>query len=244
MKLIDYKNSLVQEAAASFTSHCTTIEDKMKNLFLYVRDNIRFGFPPKGDLTKASETIKLGIGQCNTKAILLAALYKAIKIPARIHFSLIKKEIQQGIFPAFIYKLLPPEISHSWVEIHYNSEWVRIDSFINDKEFYEGARSLLKENGMDTGYSVACSKNRSSIEFSLEEEQFVQMDAVTEDQGIFEEPMKYFKSPLYKNRPGLFKILLYKLIRPEVNRGVEKIRRMKKCTDGLCALPSSGLQLS
>ena len=33
----------------------------------FVRDDIKFGFPPAADWTPASETLQLGIGQCNTK---------------------------------------------------------------------------------------------------------------------------------------------------------------------------------
>ena len=43
---------------------------KLEKLFYYMRDEIRFGFPEDGDLVKASDTIRLGMGQCNTKGVL------------------------------------------------------------------------------------------------------------------------------------------------------------------------------
>ena len=63
---------------------------KLEKLFYYVRDDIRFGFTKNGDMVKASETIILKMGQCNTKGTLFLALCKSIEIPARIHFSTIK----------------------------------------------------------------------------------------------------------------------------------------------------------
>lgn len=79
----------------------------LARIFRYVRDDIVFGFPLKGDFVKASETINLGYGQCNTKATLLLALCKASGIPARIHFSWIRKDIQKGFFTGLAYWLMP-----------------------------------------------------------------------------------------------------------------------------------------
>lgn len=94
----DYDHSLVKDTAARLTQDETALRSKLERLFYYVRDDIRFAFPDDGDFVKASETIQLGYGQCNTKATLLLALCKAVGIPARIHFSLISKDIQRGFF--------------------------------------------------------------------------------------------------------------------------------------------------
>jgi transglutaminase-like putative cysteine protease len=63
----------------------------------FVRDDIKFGFPPAADWTSASETLQLGIGQCNTKGTLLLALCDAAGIPARLHFAPIRRSIQRGL---------------------------------------------------------------------------------------------------------------------------------------------------
>ncbi|MFG5383588.1 transglutaminase domain-containing protein [Yoonia sp. R2-816] len=68
------------------------------NEFLLFREDIQFGCPKDGDYVKASGTVRLRHWQCNTKATLLPALCKAAGIPARIHFSLISKDIQKGFF--------------------------------------------------------------------------------------------------------------------------------------------------
>ena len=62
--LADCDDPLVRDTAARLTREASDARGKIERLFYYVRDDIEFGFPPKGDLTSASETIRLGIGQC------------------------------------------------------------------------------------------------------------------------------------------------------------------------------------
>ncbi len=111
-RLADYQNPKVHEVALELTQGESKREGKLQRIFNFVRDEIQFGFPLKGDLVSASETLQIKMGQCNTKSTLFLALCKAINIPARIHFSLIKREIQQGIFPGFLYIFLPYTLSH------------------------------------------------------------------------------------------------------------------------------------
>jgi len=156
VKLVDYDNVMVREIAERLTTDADTPRDKLKRLFYYVRDEIRFGYPVGGDLVSASSTITLGKGQCNTKSTLFLALCKVVGIPARIHFALINKEIQRGLFTGIGYKLMPPLLSHSWIEVEIEGEWRRIDSYINDKDYYLAARAELEKKHWDTGYSVSC----------------------------------------------------------------------------------------
>ena len=100
----DHINPIVQAQAIELTKNAKSIEERLQKIFLYVRDGIKFGFPSSGDLTTASETIKLKLGQCNTKGTLFLALCRAIGIPARIHYSTVDKEIQYGIFPLWANK--------------------------------------------------------------------------------------------------------------------------------------------
>lgn len=234
MRLADYDHSLVCETALALTDTVGSEQEKIEKLFYYVRDDIKFGFPPKGDLMKASDTIKLGIGQCNTKTTLLLALCKAIDIPARMHFSLIKKQIQQGLFTGILYKIMPPLLSHSWIEIKISGSWKRIDSYINDLQFYQKGKEELRKRGMDTGYSISCSSGSSSADFNISEEKFVQMDAVVEDHGIWDEPSQYYESENYKNRPGIVKMVVYRLMISKINKKISQIR--DQCRSGLCGI--------
>ncbi|MCA9159670.1 MAG: hypothetical protein KDA72_15150 [Planctomycetales bacterium] len=64
------------------------------------------------------------------------ALCKAIGIPARLHFSLVSKQIQRGFFTGWSYWLVPNELSQAWIEVWVDDKWHRIDVFINDKELH------------------------------------------------------------------------------------------------------------
>ena len=222
--LADHDHPLIRETADRLTRGEASPRRKLEKLFYYVRDDIRFGFPKEGDLVKASETLKLGMGQCNTKGALLLALCRAIGIHARVHFSLIKKEIQRGLFSRIGYALMPSLLSHSWVEVEIEGKWRRLDSYINDMAFYLAAKKALKEKGWDTGYSISCASGKSSAEFHIDDEVFVQMDAVVADQGVYNDPSDYYRTDNYKNRPNPIKLLLYSLLIRRVNARVAYMR--------------------
>lgn len=231
--LSDFDHPIVKAKAAELTNKTAADKDKIQNIFNYVRDEIAFGFPANGDIIRASQTIVLKMGQCNTKSTLFLALCKAAGIPARIHFSTIKKEIQRGLFTGIAYRIMPDTLSHSWIEVKTDGEWIRIDSYINDKGFYAAGKYQLKKRKWNTGFSISCTSGESSVELNLNEEKFVQMDAVIDDHGAWDEPMDYYNSSLYKNRPGFLKLFIYRLMVGRINRRVKKLR--KECfSNGLC----------
>jgi len=105
--LSDGDHPLIRTKVKELTCDRISRLDKLESLCYFVRDDIQFGFPPKWDNVRASETLRYGIGYCNTKAALLLALCKAASIPARIHTGLIDIEIMRGIFPSFAFPFLP-----------------------------------------------------------------------------------------------------------------------------------------
>ncbi len=222
--LADASHPLVAQTAAKLTNNTITDREKLERLFLFVRDEITFGFPAKGDLVAASETLETGIGQCNTKATLFLALCKACKIPVRIHFSLISKEIQKGFFTGIFYWLMPKYISHSWIEVKIEGEWRRIDSFINDMALHKAAELELARRDWTIGFSLALSEGSANADLNIDKEAFSQMAAVTDDHGTWDEPADYYSSQHYQNRPGFFKLLVYRLLIGGINNRVKRIR--------------------
>ena len=222
--LADHDHPAIRELSARLTQSETTARGKLDRIFHYVRDDIRFGFPVDGDFVKASDTIRMGYGQCNTKATLLLALCKAAGIPARIHFSLISKDIQKGFFTGPAYWLMPKEISHSWIEVEIDGRWRRIDTFINDLPLFNAAKAKIKRLGWSVGYSVALKDGEASAELDLEHEAYQQMAAVTEDHGTWDDPSGYYASSRYKNRPDPLRMWLYRRLIGGVNRRVEAVR--------------------
>jgi hypothetical protein len=237
--LADFNDPLVRETAARLTDDLPDIRAKLEALFYYVRDDIEFGFPPRGDLTAASDTIRLGIGQCNTKGTLFLALCKAAGIPARLHFSLIRKDIQRGLFEGLAYRLLPPELSHAWLEVELDSCWRRLDGYINDAPFFNAAREALRRCGWSTGFSVAGAEGEAGIAFDPEAERFVQMQAVVHDHGVWFDPADYYQSPAYRNRPGALRLLMYRLLIGGINKKISAMRqiRHRSCRQEPAAVP-------
>ncbi|SEW35823.1 Transglutaminase-like superfamily protein [Aliiroseovarius sediminilitoris] len=223
-KLADYDHPAISELAARLTRSETTPRRKLDRIFHYVRDEIRFGFPMNGDFVKASETIQLGYGQCNTKATLLLALCKAAGIQARIHFSLITKDIQKGFFTGLAYWLMPNEISHSWIEVEIEGQWRRIDTFINDKSLFDAAKAKIKRLGWSVGYSVALEDGEASADLNLDHAAYQQMAAVTDDHGAWDDPSDYYESEKYRNRPDGVRMWFYRHLIGGINRRVEAVR--------------------
>lgn len=225
IKYSDYENPVIINKANELTTGLSTTEEKLEKLFYYVRDEIAFGFHPETDHLTASEIVKRKMGQCNNKSTVMLALCQALGIPAKIHFSLIKKEIQQGLFTGFVFDHMPKFISHSWIDVELDGRTVRLDAYINDAPFYLNAKEQLKKEQMDVGYSVACSSGESSMDFDIEEEKFVQMDAVTDDHGTYDEPADYYATKLYGNKVNPVKTAIYKMALPRINGRVEALRK-------------------
>lgn len=224
--LADFDDPLVRAVAQRLVAGEATTRGQLARIFAFVRDEIPFGFPVAGDLVKASDVIRSGRGQCNNKSTVFLALCKAAGIPARIHFSLISKEIQHGLFKGPAYWLMPAQISHSWVEVEIDGRWRRIDAYINDCRFQAGAVSELRHRGWTTGFSVALPRTGDpATDLELDSERFVQMAAVTDDHGTFGDPADYFASPRYRNRPGGFRLWLYRRWVGGINRRVKAIRK-------------------
>ena len=50
------------------------------------------------------------------------------------------------------------------------------------------------------------------------------MCAVTEDHGVWNDPVEYYQSNLYRNRTNVLEQFLYRLFIPLVNKRIQKIR--------------------
>ena len=222
-RLSDHNHPLIQAKAEELTADNTTHTDSLENIFYFVRDGIPFGFPPKWDAVKASETIQYGMGYCNTKATLLLALCRASGIPARIHTGLIGIEIMRGIFPSIAFPFLPSAGGHSWSEIQIDDEWKPIDSYINDKPFYDGALPRLGESGKTAGFSISHAKGSSSCEFNFGEKGFVHMGAVVEDHGTWDDYSEYMSSDDYF-RMNRVQLASYPWVARMSNRNIRRIR--------------------
>jgi transglutaminase-like putative cysteine protease len=104
-----------------------------QTVFAYVRDNIRFGF----DLVqvKASQTLEKGYGVCWNKALLLAALLRANRVPARLAFNPVQREFMRPVL-GDAYQTLPETINHCFAQVYLDSDWICVDATL-DAATYE-----------------------------------------------------------------------------------------------------------
>jgi hypothetical protein len=199
-------------------------QEVVESIFLYARDQIKFGFPRVWDEVKASETIYYGLGYCNTKATLMVALCRVAGIPARVHFGLIDIRIMHGILPSIVFPFMPKVGGHSWTEVQLDGEWKPIDSYINDKPFYDRALNKLQASSRPLGYSISLESGKSSCEFNFGEQGFVHMGAVREDHGTWEDASDYFATEQYPRFASWQKALL-PMILFMANRNVTRLRQ-------------------
>ncbi len=224
IRLADFEDPSVTSLSTKLTGGKDSSLEMVRSIFHFVRDEIQFGFTPKWDKVKASETLLYGLGYCNTKATLFNALCRAAGIQVRIHYGLIDIRIMRGILPQFVFPFMPKLGGHSWCEVLLDGQWKPIDSYINDKLLYDKAVMHLKQSGHPIGYSVSYRDGKSSCEFNFGELGFVHMGAVREDHGVWEDASEYFATDKYP-RFNRLQALCYPLLAILSNRNIAHIRQ-------------------
>jgi transglutaminase-like putative cysteine protease len=146
---IDIGAPSIQRLATRLTSGVADDRGKALAIFLFVRDEIRFGFGAGFYDQKASTVLSNGIGFCNTKSTLFVALLRAAGIPARQVFV----DIDAGI----LFGLLDPGtpfVDHSYTEVLINGRWIATDAYIVDTPLFRAAKARLRREGRVLGYGV------------------------------------------------------------------------------------------
>ena len=123
---IDCGARSIKEKTQGLTKRQREITEKAKCLFYFVRDEIKYNMYLPHYLLEhfqASRTLDRGEGYCVQKAVLLAALARAIGIPARLGFAdtrnhlALKKLVEQMGTNLFIY--------HGYDELYIEEKWVK-----------------------------------------------------------------------------------------------------------------------
>ena len=123
---IDCDNQLIREKARNLTEGTNDIAAKAKNLFYWVRDEIKYN--PLVSLEifegyRASETLQRGEGFCVEKAAVLAALARAVGIPARLHFA----DIRNHLVSSRLLEIMGTNLFsyHGYTELYVLRKWVK-----------------------------------------------------------------------------------------------------------------------
>lgn len=124
---IDCDNKLIEGKAQELVKGQQGVPSRAKCLFYFVRDEIKYNvYVPsdKIEYYRASRILQEGEGFCVQKAVLLAALCRAVGIPARLHMAAIRnhqapdkvKQLMGGnLFP-----------THGYDEIYVEDRWIKV----------------------------------------------------------------------------------------------------------------------
>ncbi|MEN5057502.1 transglutaminase-like domain-containing protein [Sphingobacterium kitahiroshimense] len=225
-KLLNYSDLSIQKLVSQRRWKQLDEVAKIRAIYDFVRDEIKFGYNASDDIA-ASEILKDGYGQCNTKATLLMTLLRATGIPNRIRGFTIDKALQKGAITGIWYVLTPRNILHSWVEVQVGDQWYALEGVIVDKlylsklqEKYEDCKKIF------CGYGVYTSNfENPPIEWDLNNT-YIQDKGINEDFGLFDTPDELYAKHEQILNP--IKKFLYRiLVRHLMNKNVAKIRMGK-----------------
>jgi transglutaminase-like putative cysteine protease len=162
---MDYSRPMVTKKARELIDGIPP-ENKIQKaikLFYYVRDQIKYVVTfdheyYKRKNLKASATLERGYGFCIQKAVLLAALARAVGIPSRLHFNDIINHMTSEKYREYVGS--DRFIYHGYTELFLNDKWVEANVAF-DKELcarknwpivnFDGVRPGLFAHQDDTG---------------------------------------------------------------------------------------------
>lgn len=123
---IDCDAKSIKEMAQDLTRGREETTEKARVLFYFVRDEIKYNpYSPFHLLEhyRASTILSRREGYCVQKAVLLAALARAVDIPARLRFA----RLRNHLLPPKALTLLGTNVmsSHGYDELYINGKWIK-----------------------------------------------------------------------------------------------------------------------
>ena len=122
---IDYDTPSVSKLIKEIVS--SHPDEKAKAIFHFVRDNIPYTpYSPffRPEHYPASKTLERGEGFCVQKAVLFAALARAIGIPARLVFA----DIKNYAIPQKLWEMMKTNVFafHGYNELFIDGRWIKV----------------------------------------------------------------------------------------------------------------------
>ncbi|MPY21327.1 transglutaminase-like domain-containing protein [Shewanella sp. YLB-07] len=221
--MLDFKHPSIQSLVDKRDWAQLSQYDAIGAIYTYVRDEIQFGYNAD-DRLSASQVLKDGYGQCNTKGTLLMALFRAVGIPSRFHGFTIFNELQRGAIPNYLFSIAPKRIIHSWVEVELDNRWINLEGYIIDSDYLaQVQQSFGKQCQQFSGFGIA-TKSLSNPDIDWRgEDTYIQSEGIADDFGLYIQPDDFYKS-YGSNLSGIKKFLFRYLLRHLMNANVNRIR--------------------
>jgi len=184
---LDSDTVAVKDLVATITVHKTTDVDKAVALFYWVRDEIRYDVYSLSENPadyKASAVIEKRIGWCVPKAVLLAALARAVGVPSRLHFADIRNhQIGEKLLDVMQTNLF---FYHGYTEMYLKDTWVKATPAFNAELCHKMGHKTVAFDGLSHGMLPATTlNNEKHVEYVK--------DRGTAPDLPLEEIMDYFK---------------------------------------------------
>lgn len=222
--LLDFEHPEIQRLIGDRQWQQLHGSSQVRAIYDFVRDEVALGYSARDDLP-ASRVLADGYGQCNTKAILLMALFRATGHACRLKAAWVGKRLQAGVIPPLVYALSPKRILHSWVEIQHESRWVGLEGVIVDRSFLASVQSANPGcRGAYCGLAIATPRlDDPPIDWSGGDTH-IQHAAIVEEIGTFDAPDDLYARHRQALSP-LRRVLYERVVRHWMNRRVAAIRR-------------------
>ena len=223
-RLLDFEHSSIRKLLDRRNWKSLQTYAAIGAIYDFVRDEIAFGYN-SDDAIPASQVLRDGYGQCNTKTILLMALLRATGIPCVLHAATIRKRLQKGIVTGLWYWLAPNNIIHTWVEVQVDGHMTSLEGVILDNEYIKGLRCMLPlKSGALLGYGVGTDHWEAPPIDWHGESTAIQQTGVNQQLGMFDTPDAFYQVH-GSNLSGVRSFIFRHLVRHLMNFKVARIRK-------------------
>lgn len=220
--LLDYSTGSIQSLIADRGWSKLEPTERAEATYEFVRNEIAFGYNSDDTLT-ASDVLRDGYGQCNTKTTLLMALLRAMGLECRFHGFTIHKSLQRGIVPEIVYPLAPTNILHSWVEVLLDGRWVTLEGFILDDAVLNALQRAFPDQDSICAYGAGTDDLQAPDVGWSGQDTYIQRTGINADLGIFASPDAFYAE--HRQLRGIKGYLYRLVIRHWMNARVERLRR-------------------
>lgn len=224
--LLDFQSAPLRQLIASRGWADLPERQRIKEIYDFVRLELPFGYNIS-DRLSASQVLRDGYGQCNTKSTLFMALLRGVGVPCRLHGWTIDKRLQKGAIPRLLYWLAPSELLHSWVEVLHEGRWLRLEGYILDHAYLTSVQRAFPDHcGEFCGYAVATDRFEAPPVEWLGGDTFIQNRGLRRDLGVFATPDEFY-ARFGRNLRGLKALFFGYVARHYMNWNVARIRAGK-----------------
>ena len=131
-EFVDSDSPAVRDFAEKATAGAVTPREKAVRLYYAVRDGIYYDpyrIDPSRGAFKASTILGKGYGYCVAKAVVLAAVLRAVGIPCKLHFADVRNHLTTERLKALMQT--DTFFYHGYNDIHLDGRWVKVTPTFN-----------------------------------------------------------------------------------------------------------------